>query len=281
MMWMVQVEAAFSPPAQSGTSASPEWLCKRSEGGGTCDEDQHPTVGDHKELQEGRCPCRQASALVECHSRSYLGCWVHRKAMGVSEPAGQWSGQSPLPRQQTTSPHTHWKAPWDGDVVERPGDGYVAVIGHHWEEEESPTSQKVKKKIWVMCSPCRRWFFSARKSTSIFGAVTEEKQTSMTARFLSRNTWVWGAWNQRSLSPWWGGFPWQWLCRQTGTPKTRKAELLVLCENPRKTNLIPTEIPESMMSSPYFPKKTHQEIGMKLLLALLVLKGSIQLSKSI
>ena len=39
-------------------------------------------------------------------------------------------------------------------------------------------------------------FFSARKSTSIFGAVTEEKQRSMTARFHSRK--YMGVWSLES-----------------------------------------------------------------------------------
>ena len=39
-------------------------------------------------------------------------------------------------------------------------------------------------------------FFSARKSTSIFGAGTEEKQTSMTAQFHSRK--YMGVWSLES-----------------------------------------------------------------------------------
>lgn len=39
-------------------------------------------------------------------------------------------------------------------------------------------------------------FFSARKSTSIFGAVTEEKQRSKIARFWNRK--YMGVWSQES-----------------------------------------------------------------------------------
>ena len=39
-------------------------------------------------------------------------------------------------------------------------------------------------------------FFSERKSASIFGAVTEEKQRSMTARFLSKK--YMGVWSLES-----------------------------------------------------------------------------------
>lgn len=35
----------------------------------------------------------------------------------------------------------------DGDIVERLGDGYVWVIGHHQEKEDSPTSQEVEEDL--------------------------------------------------------------------------------------------------------------------------------------
>ena len=66
-------------------------------------------------------------------------------------------------------------------------------------------------------------FFSARKSTSIFGARTEEKQMSMTAKFHSRK--YMGVWSLESevtvnMVRW---FPMTAVVQTNRTPETGRA----------------------------------------------------------
>ena len=93
------------------------------------DEDQHPTVGDHKELQEGGV----------CAGKSqYLWNVTVEVIQDVGATKRQWEHQSQLDNGvdkapypgSNHQPHTH-SSVHDGDIVEGPGDGYVAVIGHH------------------------------------------------------------------------------------------------------------------------------------------------------
>ena len=53
------------------------------------DEDQHPTVADDKELQEGGVSAGESQHLGNI--RSYLGLWDHRKARVASYLAGKWN----------------------------------------------------------------------------------------------------------------------------------------------------------------------------------------------
>ena len=108
------------------------------------DDIQQPTVGDHEELQKGRVSAGKSQHLWDIAVEVIQDVGATERQREHQSQLGNGMHKSPYPssnHQSDTELSVH-----DGDIVEGPGDGNEAVIGHHREEEDHGTSQKVKEE---------------------------------------------------------------------------------------------------------------------------------------